>query len=220
MSDDLEKHIKKLKQDKATLLEKIEDIQDIAKAPKLVTEFQAVNNELDPLLGRLNSWWTENRRLRYQEKGHWARHYSTVRMGVITVTITTCVAIIAWKWRTLDDVLEGYVVNAVALLWALGVVIFQTFTYYTFKELNRQLVHRAELPYKQEQDPNDASPKQASVCEDVASWAIWVLSALFAYFAFTGANESMHCGFKALLVLTLLPAPLACYAERRLNPAE
>jgi hypothetical protein len=40
----------------------------------------------------------ENRRVLYAENGEWARHYSNVRMTVITFVVTACVAILALKW--------------------------------------------------------------------------------------------------------------------------
>jgi hypothetical protein len=95
------------------------------------------------LLHRLESLTTanvlcrDNAKLLFQEAGQWARHFSTVRMTVITFTITTCTAIIAWKWgkREVDNAM---VANSAAFLWVLGVTVFWIFTIATYREVDKQ----------------------------------------------------------------------------------
>lgn len=148
----------------------------------------------------------ENRRLHFQDAGEWARHYSTVRMTIATFVITSCVAILALKWDAgsekgaappdipaagavsqANNVVATHVVNSVAILWLLGLGIFQAFTYYTFDRLNSQLKHRAKL--LTDGETPEKIPKHPSM--DHASWAMAVLSFFFAYFIWTSAHDTI-----------------------------
>ena len=67
----------------------------------------------------------------------------------MTFTITTCVAIIAWKWQAVfTNNSEGSDINTipVGILWLTGVATFWVFTYHTYKQIGRQLEKRPLLP--------------------------------------------------------------------------
>lgn len=87
----------------------------------------------------------DNRKLLYSEHGQWARHFSTVRMTVMTFTITTCSAIIAWKWTGKPPDVQS-LVYPVAILWAVGVITFWFFTYHTYKKVRSQKRLRDLIP--------------------------------------------------------------------------
>jgi hypothetical protein len=150
--------------------------------------------------------WTENRRLRYQEAGEWARHYSSVRMTVVTFVITTCVAILALKWdpeaHNANSIKGAYVGNLVAILWLLGIAIFQIFTFHTYDRLSRQLSLKCQLKYHADPSTDDANkPCEPKVPWDHASWAIFVLSTVFACFIGVVANEAILCPIRCLVYI-------------------
>jgi hypothetical protein len=115
--------------------------------------------------------YQETRRVLLAEAGEWARHYSNVRMTVITFVVTACVAILALKWdadiekkpssqaqaqvatthppateATKEKEIRAKVVaNSVALLWILGALVFQGFTYYSLRRMAAELKHRRHL---------------------------------------------------------------------------
>lgn len=125
----------------------------------------------------------EDRRALYQDAGEWSRHYSTVRMTVATFVITTCVAIIALT--TDKGASSSRVGDCVTLFWLLGLFIFYAFTFLTFKERNKQLIHRRVFAVPV--PANKRSKKGASILRDPASWALLVLNTAFAI----GANYTV-----------------------------
>jgi hypothetical protein len=112
----------------------------------------------------------DNRKLHYQEAGQWARHFSTIRMTVMTLTITTCVAIIAWKWQPIfNDQTKGdsikMLATIVGILWGTGVITFWLFTYHTYSQIRRQQEKRPFLPssFSDHAKPNSAQFDGASL---------------------------------------------------------
>lgn len=106
---------------------------------------------LAALLGAIqtcNSTFKDNRKAHFQEAGNWARHYSTVRMTVLTFTLTTCAALLAWKWQA--DLRPIWQISG---LWLLGVLTFWTFTYHTYDRLGSQMKYRPLLPAKLNEKP-------------------------------------------------------------------
>jgi hypothetical protein len=143
----------------------------------------------------------ENRRAHFAENGEWARHYSNVRMTVITFVVTACVAILALKWdadiekksptappeasapttlevkaKTEKQVRAEVVANSVALLWIVGSLVLQGFTYYTLRRMTAQLKHRRQM--RMPEDPVDL-PTHPHL--DYPSFTIPLISALLVY---------------------------------------
>lgn len=106
---------------------------------------------LAALLGAMqtcHSTFKDNRKAHFQEAGNWARHYSTVRMTVLTFTLTTCAALLAWKWQAnLKPIWQ------ISGLWLLGVLTFWTFTYHTYDRLGSQMRYRPLLPTGPDEKP-------------------------------------------------------------------
>ncbi len=100
----------------------------------LKAEVRAIKSRLE-FFKAPNSPLRDNRKLLYQEAGQWARHFSTVRMTVITFTITTCAAFIALQkdWPP-----NKSVVIPVGILWLLGILTFWIFTSYTYHKIRQQ----------------------------------------------------------------------------------
>ena len=96
----------------------------------------------------------DNRKLHYQEAGQWARHFSTIRMTVMTLTVTTCVGIVAWKGQLLFskgsvndlNLVRIAAVIPVTILWIAGVGVFALFSVETYKQIDRQQIKRPFLP--------------------------------------------------------------------------
>ena len=135
-------------------------------------------------------------------------------MTVMTFTVTTCAAIIAWKWQTefaksADKHLDTYQVltKTVGVLFGLGAIIFWIFTYLTYKQVYRQRENRRYLPTEIGQEP-----KQPRVPFDVASLAVPVLTFGFRWmfdlcFHLSPKWAVTLCGFFTLGVLV----PFAIY---------
>jgi hypothetical protein len=70
----------------------------------------------------------------YGDHGHWARHYSTVRMTLGTFFITAATGMITFRWDTPQEVIA---VTAGAI-FGIGVILFMIFSFFTFKEMNSQ----------------------------------------------------------------------------------
>lgn len=101
-----------------------------------------------------NDVFRDNTRLLYQEAGQWARHFSSVRMTVMTFTITACTAIVAFLWKNgapsvslgqSVNIGDSLAVDAVAILWILGSSVFSLFTIATYSQIRRQQLKRPAL---------------------------------------------------------------------------
>ena len=128
-------------------------------------------------LETFNVWHAENRRALYHDAGDWARHYSIVRLTVGTFLVTTCVAILVLKPERMET--DANLGNAVALLWLIGLFVFYTFTFLTYKERNRQLEHRKLMPVDNDDGPDKKRPS-GQIAQDAAAYALLVLNCLFA----------------------------------------
>ena len=113
----------------------------------------------------------DNRKVFYQEAGQWARHFSTVRMTVMTFTITTCAAIVAWRWQGKGPDIQRLLVPTAAL-WATGVFVFWVFTYHTYRKAHGQKKFRDWMP----DGIHGASTEAGEVKLDWASFVVPVLS--------------------------------------------
>lgn len=198
----------------------------------------------------------ETRRVLFEEAGEWARHYSNVRMTVITFVVTACVAILALKWdadlekksnavhsagftaqtaapvvghqpqwtapsphdeTTNERRVRAYVVaNSVAILWILGSLVFQGFTYYTFRRMKAQLKHRRFLRV-----PGDDENRRDYPHFDYPSLSIPLLSAVLVYCLLcTNAGTvvlPLFSGLTYLLLIESIIFPFALYLEFRCN---
>jgi beta-lactamase regulating signal transducer with metallopeptidase domain len=166
----------------------------------------------------------ENRRAHFAESGEWARHYSNVRMTVITFVVTACVAILALKWdadvekkmpaapsqgsapttveaaaKTEKRVRAEVVANSVALLWILGSLVFQGFTYYTLRRMTSQLKHRGQMRM-----PEDPAVLPACPEFDYPSLTIPLISALFVYCLLRTSVGNVVSPFFSVLIYLLL----------------
>ena len=123
----------------------------------------------------------EDYRTLYEDAGEWSRHYSNVRMTVATFVVTSCVAIVALaaEKKPENGIHSPHVGNSVCVLWGLGLFIFYAFTFLTFKERNRQLVHRVHLSVPM--PDKDRGKKGARVVRDAAAWAMLSINLLFAF---------------------------------------
>jgi hypothetical protein len=102
---------------------------------------------------------------RFQNQGAWAIHYSTVRMAVATLTVTSCVTIMALKW----DAAKSPLVKITIGLAVMGCVVFMTFTYHTLKLLNKQLRTGGAKN-------SDQSDKKANWWKDIPLWIVVCLT--------------------------------------------
>src|SRR5437764_5030437 len=97
-----------------------------------------------------NTHFENNNRLLYQEAGQWARHFSIIRMTVMTFTVSASTAIIAYLWKGDEVSARGgsnsAVAASVAILWTLGLTVFWLFTFASYTQLNRQQKRRPLLP--------------------------------------------------------------------------
>jgi len=149
-----------------------------APASEAVKQLQAdmavISSRLD-LFTITNSPFRDNRKLLYQEAGQWARHFSTVRMTVMTFTITTCVAIFAWKGQTVfgknPDVDSAMVTIPLTILWFAGVIVFWMFSMATYGQMDRQSRKRPLLPasFADEKDPSHRPFDWASLAVGVVN---------------------------------------------------
>lgn len=128
-----------------------------------------------------NSVLRDNRKLLYTEAGNWARHFSTVRMTVLTFAITTSVGIMAWRWQEVfaecgSDNLSLISVP-VSILWGSGTAVFWAFTYYTFSQIGRQMAKRPQLPAKFDEKfkPRSAPFDYAALVVPVLTGCVWWL---------------------------------------------
>ena len=131
-------------------------------ADKLI---QTLSNRLLPFTNN-NSVIRENQKLLYEQDGEWARHFSTVRMTVITFTVTACTAIVALVLQNSQSASlsppsatpnpgpfptnqpESLQLVAVltVLLWVLGATVFWAFTYATYQKIDQIQKRRLLLP--------------------------------------------------------------------------
>ncbi len=158
---------------------------------KLADRVQTVEKAKDALQSPLN----DNRKLLYQEAGQWARHYSTIRMAVTTLAITTCAGVIALKWN--GNASSEYVWNVPIVLWLLAFLVFHAFTYQTYKMFNHQLFYRAVLPHGIEKK----EAKLSLIIEDSASIIIWLMTLVFGVLAFIYGGVEVFCPLKFALVV-------------------
>ena len=97
-----------------------------------------------------NTHFQNNNRLLYQEAGQWARHFSIIRMTVMTFTVSASTAIIAYLWKGDEVSARGGsntpVAASVAILWTLGLTVFWLFTFASYTQINRQQKRRPLLP--------------------------------------------------------------------------
>ena len=125
------------------------------------------------------SAFRDHRRVIYQELGQWGRHFSTVRMTVLTFTLTTSAAIIAWKWQGKGpDAIEP-LLPPVGVLWVAGVLVFWLFTYHTYKSIGSQKRMRDRMPdgiHSTKTDAGDVKFDWASVAVPVLSAGLWWLA--------------------------------------------
>jgi hypothetical protein len=81
----------------------------------------------------------------YKDAGYWGRHYSTVRLTLGTFFLTAAGGMLYHQWEKPDN-LTAWGACGIALV---GLALFAVFSYFTFKEMNRQLeissVYRAKL---------------------------------------------------------------------------
>jgi len=103
----------------------------------LQKKIQELIVRLEPLTG-VHSIYRDNRKILFQEAGQWARHFSTVRMTVITFTITSCTAILALASKTGGFVAPSDVADPVTVLWLLGLCVFWIFTVQTYRQMYHQ----------------------------------------------------------------------------------
>jgi hypothetical protein len=106
----------------------------------------------------------DNRKLLFGEHGSWARHFSTVRMTVMTFTVSTCAAIFALSVRGAE---LSKIIGPIAVLWGLGSLTFWIFTFYTYKKVRSQWRMRNWLP-----DGIHASESGYPVQVDLASFVV------------------------------------------------
>ena len=85
---------KLLNRDAAVLQLLIQAKQENEQTREADNLIQTLSNRLLPFTNH-NSVIRENQKLLYEQDSEWARHFSTVRMTVITFTITACTAIVA-----------------------------------------------------------------------------------------------------------------------------
>jgi hypothetical protein len=146
---------------KEELLKQADDLERLWKEVCKVTSAEPTPNKstgnlrgkIEEILRRLSieSPLRDNQKQLFTEAGQWARHFSTVRMTVMTFTITTCVALIAWKWQTAFDNHHNadgvqQLALPVGVLWGTGVLTFWFFTFYTYGQIRRQQKKRHYLP--------------------------------------------------------------------------
>lgn len=155
-------------------------------------------------LATANQVCRDSAKVLFAEAGQWARHFSVVRMTVMTFTITTCIAILAWQWGK-GGANSGAVTNAAAFLWTLGASVFWIFTYATYREVAKQ---REILPI--------FLPKPPKRKELRYDWTSLVILALcigsvlgVAYY-----KPEMEAFFVALLVLNVVVALIFCMHYR------
>lgn len=106
-------------------------------------------------LATANQVCRDSAKVLFQEAGHWGRHFSVVRMTVMTFTITTCTAILAWKWSQ-GGADKVALTNAAVFLWVLGTSVFWIFTLATYREVGKQ---RELLPIFLPKLPKRSQPR-------------------------------------------------------------
>lgn len=179
----------KLKEQSAELFKKLkghwEDVEDGLKAdPTAVTQPQAdeLKKSIDGIQSRLELFenpafpFRDNRKAHYTEAGNWARHFSNVRMTVMTFTITICGTLIAWKWQAGGPPANSLVIP-VAILWSTGVIVFWAFTWHTYDQIRRQQLKRPLLPsrFNDKRDANQTRFDGASLVIPVISCVLIAL---------------------------------------------
>lgn len=70
----------------------------------------------------------------YGDRGQWARHYSTVRMTLGTFFITAATGVITVRW----DTPQLAIAVIAGVIFAIGMLLFMTFSALTFREMNAQ----------------------------------------------------------------------------------
>jgi magnesium-transporting ATPase (P-type) len=154
-----------------------------------------------------------NRRVRYQETGQWARHYSTVRMTVTTFLLGLSVSIVTFGWQYWDEKPRGSSVETAAALWLLAVSLFTVFTRLSLQMGVRATKHRRELKIENEKPvPDGQAPPQ-----DAASWTIAAISLGFAQLLWWTKDLYWALGFLVLLVVLVLIA--RCLTEEKKSAA-
>lgn len=153
----------------------------------------------------------DNHKLVYQEAGQWARHFSTVRMTVMTFTITTSALIIAWSWQSRvgngGELSRELVSNPVGLLWILGLFVFWTFTQLTYRELSKQKYFRSLLV------PSREGREEKPLPFDWASAAISTLCIFSVWLVFY-YDTKMWSALKLLLLLIAVVSVIFCVLHR------
>ena len=144
--------------------------------------------------------WLTNRRIRYQEAGQWARHYSTVRMSVTTFLIGLSVTIVSFGWNYWDEKPRVSSVQTAAALWLVAVGLFTVFTRLTFQMARRSADHRRKLQIDKQISTSNVSSN------DPASWAVAFISLGFAYLVWWTMGGYWAAGFLAALLAFVIIA--------------
>ena len=139
------------------------------------TQIAAIQTTLSKLPPSAADALIENRRVRFEEAGEWARHYSNVRMGVTPFLITLTVGILAFKWEPQIGLLPGPGAPFVYLsftVWVLACFLFFVFTHRTSKQEQNASSHRL---YLEVQPPKPVPKSKKYWAGDFPSWAMVAL---------------------------------------------
>ena len=170
----------------------------------LVADINAIQNALNKLPQATGPELLENRRVRFEEAGEWARHYSNVRMGVTPFLITLSTGILAFKWEPKNGLLPGpadpFVFLAFAV-WILACFLFFVFTHRTSKQEQNASSHRAHLEV---QPPKSAGKAIKYWAGDFASWAMVALMFGFGILLRTIGHQALGCTMLGVAVIALL----------------
>ena len=141
----------------------------------VTAQIAAIQTTLSKLPPSASGALIENRRVRFEEAGEWARHYSNVRMGVTPFLITLTVGILAFKWDPQVGLLPGPGAPFVYLsftVWVLACFLFFVFTHRTSKQEQNANSHRL---YLEVQPPKPLPKTKKYWAGDFPSWAMVAL---------------------------------------------
>lgn len=149
--------------------------QEVSEA---IAEFKRAHDQLARRLAALETSGSaeqiENRRVRLQDNGEWARHYSAVRMTVTTFLVSLSLGILSFKWEPSAPANVEFIALS-GVIWMVAVLLFLVFTRLTYQEMERARLKRKELPDGSAADGNGSfHPRQ-----DVASWIVVILTLLY-----------------------------------------
>jgi hypothetical protein len=135
-------------------------------------EFAALKKGVSEFPRGLDKEMWENRRVRFEDSGDWARHYSAVRMTVTTFLVGLSLGIVSFKWEKGDPRPGAIFVALAALVWISAVVLFIAFTRLTYHEMAR--ARKLKLPDTPDDKRTPLHPRW-----DPASWVLIVVTAIF-----------------------------------------